>query len=92
MTTVATQIAAVETEIEGCEKRLDVIERSLRLDDDMTDPDRNDLKEEAKRVRKTLTNHKGELKKLRKENWKNMLLSVLLMGLVYLTYHYIWAP
>ncbi|XP_060062882.1 coiled-coil domain-containing protein 167-like [Ylistrum balloti] len=92
MATVATQIAAVEAEIQGCEERLDVIERSLRLRDDLNDSDRKELKEEAKRVNKTLTNHKSELKQLRKENWKNMLLSVLLMGLVYLTYHYIWAP
>ncbi|XP_069119275.1 coiled-coil domain-containing protein 167-like [Argopecten irradians] len=92
MPTVTTQIAAVEADIEGCEKRLDEIERTLRLDVNITDSDRNDLKEEAKRVKKTLSNNKGELKTLRKENWKNMLLSVLLMGLVYLSYHYIWAP
>ncbi|CAH1792164.1 unnamed protein product [Owenia fusiformis] len=74
-----------EEEISGVEKRLDRIERSLRLET-LTDEERNDLIKEEKDLEKKLKSHKTEMNGLRKENFKNMILSVLILIMIYITY------
>lgn len=91
MPTIASQIESLENQIKQCEERLDSIDRSLRLEE-ITESKRQSLHEEDKRLKKQILSHEKELKELRKENWKSMLFSVLLMGLIYICYYQFWSP
>ncbi|CAL1534023.1 unnamed protein product [Lymnaea stagnalis] len=91
MKTIATEIEVVEKDIEKCEKRLDDIERMRRLTK-MTIEERTQLKDEMKLLEKQILNNKIQLKSLRWENWRSMLLSVVLLGLVYLGVTIYYGP
>ncbi|XP_071163140.1 coiled-coil domain-containing protein 167-like [Mytilus edulis] len=89
--TVTSQIEEVERQISEYEENLEDIEKSLRLEE-LTDQRRRELTEEQKRLKKDIAIQDSALKQLRKENWKNAILSLLFMALIYLAYHSIWAP
>ncbi|KAK3580751.1 hypothetical protein CHS0354_023031 [Potamilus streckersoni] len=85
MPTIVRQIETVEGHIQKCEDALDRIERSLRLEV-LTDSQRQNLLEEEKQLKKKLKSHEQELRTLRKENWKSMVVSVIILGVVYISY------
>lgn len=85
MVTVTQQIEEIESEIKKHEERLDTIERMGRLSN-MTDEQWSDLKKERKNIEKKLESSRKQLKQLRWENWKSMVVSVVLLGIVYGSY------
>ncbi|RUS79373.1 hypothetical protein EGW08_012864 [Elysia chlorotica] len=78
-------IEDVEAEIKKIETRLDEIERMNRLTI-MTNEEWSDLKTEKKVMEKKIKSNRKQLKELRWENWRSMLVSVALMGLMYGAY------
>ncbi|KAK3778996.1 hypothetical protein RRG08_034254 [Elysia crispata] len=80
--TITQQIEDIESEIKKNETRLDVIERMGRLTE-MTDEEWSDLKKEKKSIEKKLHSSRKQLKQLRWENWRSMVVSVLLLGIIY---------
>ncbi|XP_059162212.1 uncharacterized protein LOC131945201 [Physella acuta] len=85
MNTIVTQIESLQKELEKHESRLESIERLGRLTN-MTDEEMNRLIEEKKCLEKKIVENKKQLKSLRWENWKSMIVSVILLGVVYLGY------
>ncbi|GFN89345.1 coiled-coil domain-containing protein 167-like [Plakobranchus ocellatus] len=83
--TIVQQIEDIESEIKKNEERLDTIERMERLST-MTDEERSNLKQERKIIEKRLSNSRKQLKRLRWENWRSMIVSVVLLGMVYVSY------
>ncbi|GFS17076.1 coiled-coil domain-containing protein 167-like [Elysia marginata] len=82
MVTITQQIEDVESEIKKNEERLDAIERMGRLTN-MTDEEWSDLKKEKKSIEKKLQSNRKQLKQLRWENWRSMIVSVMLLGVLY---------
>ncbi|XP_005112630.1 uncharacterized protein LOC101849587 isoform X2 [Aplysia californica] len=85
MKTIVTEIEQLETEISKSESRLDDIERLGRLAD-MTDEEWSRLKVEKTQLEHQLVTNRKKLKKLRWENWKTMIVSVIILGAGYLTF------
>ncbi|KAK2149174.1 hypothetical protein LSH36_463g02000 [Paralvinella palmiformis] len=90
MTGVVEKIEGVEACIQRCEKRLDDIERSLRLAE-LSDQERGDLESEEKILQKELDCHKKDLRSLRKENFKSMFISVCILLVGYGIYQMFWS-
>ncbi|XP_031557863.1 coiled-coil domain-containing protein 167-like [Actinia tenebrosa] len=87
---IVSQIEDIEKQLASCEDRLDSIERSLRLRA-MSSQEREDLQEEEKKLKDKVVEHQKQLKSLRSENRKSMLISVVVLFLVYLAYTLIWS-
>ncbi|XP_034318064.1 coiled-coil domain-containing protein 167-like [Crassostrea angulata] len=88
--TIVTQIEDLETKIRDCDSRLQVIDDTLRLKE-LQEAERQSLHEEEKQIKKKLTAYESNLKELRKENRKTMLMSVCLVGMMYLLYSWLWG-
>lgn len=82
---IATQIDEIEATIAEFEFQLDKIERSLRLDD-LSATSRRSLKTEAADLKQQLDNQRSELRTLRKENLKSMLVSVIILAVAVAAY------
>ncbi|BFZ07764.1 hypothetical protein BsWGS_10803 [Bradybaena similaris] len=91
MKTIATEIDKIEQEIKTCETRLDAIERQCRLTN-MTSEKWKTLQEEKTALERKLVDKREQLKGLRWENWRSMLVSVILLGFVYLVFYFFYSP
>ncbi|XP_071107332.1 coiled-coil domain-containing protein 167-like [Haliotis cracherodii] len=91
MPSIVNQIETVQGDINRCEKRLDKLERKLRLQTH-SDEERKALKEEEKDLRKQLDQNNKSLKNLRQENRKSMVVSVAILVLVLAGYYFIYKP
>ncbi|XP_078314555.1 coiled-coil domain-containing protein 167-like [Crassostrea virginica] len=87
--TIVTQIEDLETKIRDCDSRLQTIDDTIRLKE-LTEEERQNLHEEEKQIKKKLSTYEGDLKDLRKENRRTMLVSVCLVGMLYLLYTWLW--
>ncbi|KXJ10221.1 coiled-coil domain-containing protein 167 [Exaiptasia diaphana] len=88
--TIVTQIEDIEKKIASYEDRLDSIDRSLRLRE-MPSQEREDLLEEEKQIKRDVQECQQQLKSLRSENRKTMLVSVVVLAVVYLVYSLFWS-
>ncbi|XP_067672302.1 coiled-coil domain-containing protein 167-like [Haliotis asinina] len=91
MPSIVNQIETVQVDINRCEKRLDALERKLRLQSN-SDEERKALKEEEKDWRKQLDQHNKTLKNLRQENRKSMVVSVAILVVVWACYYFLYKP
>ncbi|KAH9519622.1 hypothetical protein Btru_003170 [Bulinus truncatus] len=91
MKTIVTEIEDVEKSLEKYEQRLDVIERLQRLTK-MTYEEEFELQKEQKLLEKKIIEGKEQLKSLRWENGKTMILSVMILGFVYLGITVYYGP
>nr|KAI8741568.1 coiled-coil domain-containing protein 167-like [Biomphalaria glabrata] len=82
MKTIVTEIEDLEKSVAKCEERLDVIERLQRLTM-MTHEERSELKQEKKLLEQKLVDNRKQLKSLRWENGKSMIISVMILGVLY---------
>ncbi|XP_074647523.1 coiled-coil domain-containing protein 167-like isoform X1 [Tubulanus polymorphus] len=89
MPSVVKEIDSVEEKVKNCEKKLDKLERRLRLAN-ITDEERRKLKEDEKQLQNTLKGHQKQLRSLRWENMKSMAISVLIILMAYITYTVFW--
>ncbi|XP_048737820.1 uncharacterized protein LOC125652556 [Ostrea edulis] len=87
--TIVTQIDDLEIKIKDCDSRLQTIDDTLRLKE-LSETERQSLWEEEKQIKQKLSSFETDLKELRKENRKTMLVSVCLLGIVYLIYYFLW--
>ncbi|XP_061193129.1 uncharacterized protein LOC133201336 [Saccostrea echinata] len=87
--TIATQLEDLEIKIRDCDSRLQTIDDILRLEE-LSEVKRQSLHEEEKQIKKKLSTFEAELKDLRRENRKTMLVSVCLVGMMYLVYCLLW--
>ncbi|XP_062569895.1 uncharacterized protein LOC134231958 [Saccostrea cucullata] len=87
--TIATQLEDLEVKIRDCDSRLQNISDILRLEE-LSEFKRQSLHEEEKQIKKKLSMFEAELKDLRKENRRTMLVSVCLVGMMYLAYCLLW--
>ncbi|XP_032221669.1 uncharacterized protein LOC5520756 [Nematostella vectensis] len=87
--TIVSQIEDIEQKIASYEDRLDSIDRSLRLRQ-ISSLERDSLTEEEGSIKEQIKEHQNQLKQLRGENRKTMLISMIMLGVFYLVYLLVW--
>ncbi|CAG5123184.1 unnamed protein product [Candidula unifasciata] len=91
MKTIATEIDRIEEEIKRCETRLDAIERLCRLTN-MTGEKWESIQKEKAALEKQVTDKRTKLKGLRWENWRSMLVSLILLGFMFCIFYCLYSP
>ncbi|KAH3852994.1 coiled-coil domain-containing protein 167-like [Dreissena polymorpha] len=91
MPTIVSQLETTEKDISSLESRLDTIERRLRISN-LSDDQIKSLEKEEKDLQKKLKDKRQSLSGLRVENGKNMVISVVLLGLIVLVYYVFVTP
>ncbi|KAE8600242.1 hypothetical protein XENTR_v10013145 [Xenopus tropicalis] len=86
---VAREIDGMEEKVALCKYNLDVIDVKLRKME-LTEEGRKSLEKEKSSLSSRLSNYERELKSLRHENRKNMLLSVAIF-LLFAVGYYCWT-
>ncbi|XP_070577821.1 coiled-coil domain-containing protein 167-like [Ptychodera flava] len=90
MTSIVSQIETLEDNLKRFRDRLDGVEKSLNSSS-ISDKQRDLLEEEEQELTKTIEEHEKDLKSLRAENRRSMLVSVIILafmaGVYYLLTH-----
>ncbi|XP_064607295.1 uncharacterized protein LOC135471839 [Liolophura sinensis] len=88
MVTIASQLESREKQLSHCEKELDRVQTSLRLGG-LTEEHRTNLQDKERSLKREIHSHEKKMKELRKENWKSAVVSVILLGLIFILYKYL---
>lgn len=84
---MAREIDGLEEKLTACRQNLENVDLKLQKDE-LSEEGRNKLEKEKKALESRVSNYEKELKGLRHENRKNMMLSVAIFLLIFVIYNW----